>query len=353
MFNTKNLVHDVRDVPVPWIFEHFCKLQNKLDGNDVKIKSLFNSKDRTPSMCIYLDKKNVYKYKDFSTGKAGDAIELVKELHHLSFHQASKLIVESYNDYVLHNNGGYDVQCFKEASRYTVTAFTVRQWTTQDQYFWTQFNIGSKLLEEHNVKPLENYCMTKDDSTLCIKGLYLYGYFKEDGTLYKVYQPKALDKKFIKVADYVQGFDQLKNHDNLLITSSLKDAMAIKSLKLQIDILAPDSENSMLKPELMKKLRKSYANIIVMFDYDDAGEKAMRHYKEKYPFVEVTVLPMSKDPSDSIKDFGAKVVRNRIVPILDKKLINVKEKKSIFSKVQGSEDKKCRDNDRSLILELY
>jgi hypothetical protein len=29
---------------------------------------------------------------------------------------------------------------------------------------------------------------------------------------------------------------------------------------------------------------------------------------------------MSKDASDSIKDFGAKEVRNRIVPILDKKL---------------------------------
>jgi hypothetical protein len=29
---------------------------------------------------------------------------------------------------------------------------------------------------------------------------------------------------------------------------------------------------------------------------------------------------MSKDVSDSIKDFGAKEVRNRIVPILDKKI---------------------------------
>jgi hypothetical protein len=31
---------------------------------------------------------------------------------------------------------------------------------------------------------------------------------------------------------------------------------------------------------------------------------------------------MSKDISDSIKDFGAKEVRNRLVPILDKKLNN-------------------------------
>ena len=50
MFKTKNLVHDVKDVPVSWIFEHFCKLKEKLNGHDVKIKSMFNQKERTPSM---------------------------------------------------------------------------------------------------------------------------------------------------------------------------------------------------------------------------------------------------------------------------------------------------------------
>ena len=44
MFKTKNLVHDIKDVPTPWVFEHFCKLKEKLGGEDVKIKSLFNSK---------------------------------------------------------------------------------------------------------------------------------------------------------------------------------------------------------------------------------------------------------------------------------------------------------------------
>jgi len=34
------------------------------------------------------------------------------------------------------------------------------------------------------------------------------------------------------------------------------------------------------------------------------------------------VLPMSKDPSDSIRDFGAKEVHNRLVPILNRKLEN-------------------------------
>jgi hypothetical protein len=109
MFKTKNLVHDIKDVPVPWIFEHFCKLKEKLSGQDIKIKSIFNDKERTPSMCIYLDSKQVYKFKDFSTGKGGSAVDLVKEITSLSYHKVCQLVVESYNDFVLHNNGGYVV----------------------------------------------------------------------------------------------------------------------------------------------------------------------------------------------------------------------------------------------------
>ena len=320
MFKTKSLVHDIKNVPTTWIFEHFCHLKEKLTGQDVKIKSLFNPKERTPSMCIYMNKSNTYKYKDFSTGRAGSAIDLVKDITQLPFHKTCLLIIEKYNDYVLHNNGGYDIEKFQRASKYKVTSYKLRTWTTQDQYFWTQFNIGSKLLEAHNVKPLESYCMTKDEDKLCIKGLYLYGYFKADGSLYKIYQPKTLDKKFIKVTDYIQGMHQCTGEKNLLITSSLKDIMSIKSLKLAIDVIAPDSENTMIKHDIMEELDRKYKKIIVMFDNDDAGIKAMQTYKEKFPFVETALLPMSKDVSDSIKDFGAKEVRNRIVPILDKKL---------------------------------
>jgi 5S rRNA maturation endonuclease (ribonuclease M5) len=350
MFNTKDLVHNVNAIPVTWIFEHFCKLKEKLTGQDVKIKSMFNLKERTPSMCIYTDGYNTYKYKDFSTGKGGSAIDMVKDLSQLPFHKTCQLIVETYNDFVLHNNGGYDIEKFQKASKYKVTSHKFRSWSTQDQYFWTKFNIGSKILDAHNVKPLESYCMTKDEDELCIKGLYLYGYFKDDGTLYKIYQPKTLDKKFIKVTGYIQGMHQCTGNKNLLIISSLKDVMSVKSLGINLDVIAPDSENTMIKQDMMEELRDKYNKIIVMFDFDEAGIESMKKYKEKYPFIEITVLPMSKDVSDSIKDYGAKEVRNRLVPILDKKLQDGKEDSG---KIKNTKNKECRDNDRSSLLEFY
>ena len=103
--------------------------------------------------------------------------------------------------------------------------------------------------------------------------------------------------------------------------------MSIKSLKLSLDVIAPDSENTMLKKDVMEELRNKYEKIIVMFDFDQAVIESMQKYKEKYPFIEITVLPMSKDVSDSIKDYGAKEVRTRLVPILAKKL-NYEEESS-------------------------
>lgn len=321
MLSTKNLVNDYKQVDSRWIFENYCGLKEKLIGQDVKIKSLFNPKDKVPSMCIYLDKdKSQYKFKDFSTGKGGSAVDLVKYLKSYNFHDAVTAITEDYNDYVLHNNGGYNIEDFKEFSRYKVDSYKKRPWNTKDKSFWTPFNIGSKLLEAHNVFPLESYHMSKIEDeklkVLSISGDYLYGYFTKEGDLYKIYQPKVKDKKFIKVKSYIQGQDQLAGHKYLIITSSLKDIMSLKSLKLQVDIIAPDSENCLIPKELISKWNKKYSKILVLFDNDEPGIKAMKKYKENYKTPAV-LLTLAKDPSDAIKAFGITKVRDRLVPLIN------------------------------------
>jgi hypothetical protein len=326
MFNTKNLVHEVKDVPVPWIFEHFCKLKEKLNGHDVKIKSLFNAKERTPSMCIYYDaKKDGYRYKDFSSGKGGSAIDLVKELTQLPYHKASALVVEKYNDYVLHNNGGYDVTEFKQASKYKVSKFVFRSWNTSDQYYWTQYNIGSRLLEEYCVRPLEYYVLSKDvvdedPIELTIRGNYLYGYFKKDGTLYKIYQPKSKDNKFLKIDNYIQGTDQLKfDKPNLIIASSLKDIMTLYKFGYNVDYVAPDSENTIIPSGSIAMYKDRYKAICTLFDFDEAGVRSGEKYKKLYG-VESVILPMSKDISDSVRDHGIDKVHENLFPLLKEAL---------------------------------
>jgi hypothetical protein len=157
--------------------------------------------------------------------------------------------------------------------------------------------------------------------TISFKGNFIYGYFREDGTLYKIYAPKNKDNKFIKVKDYTQGSDQLEYKSKyLIITSSLKDLMCFKRLGITgIECIAPDSENSIISEHFIKFLLGKYQKIIVLFDNDEPGIKAAQRYQDKYGFSYV-VLEMSKDLSDSVKDHGIEAVRDRLLPLLKQAL---------------------------------
>jgi len=50
MISTKHIISDLKDVPREWVFENYLNLKEKLTGQDVKILSAFNSKDKVPSM---------------------------------------------------------------------------------------------------------------------------------------------------------------------------------------------------------------------------------------------------------------------------------------------------------------
>jgi len=322
MISTKNLIYDLADVPREWVFEHYLNLIEKLTGQNIKIKSVFNTREKTPSMCIYMDKNNIYKFKDFSSGNGGDSIALVQSLFNLPTRgSASYKIIEDYNQYVL-NNGFNPIKSYKQHSKFKVTDYEMRHWNTLDQKYWMGYSIGSKLLSRYNVVPLEYYIMQKTDengvlSSITIKGNYIYGYFKEDGTLYKIYQPKVKDSKFIKVRDYIQGTEQLLfDKPYLIITSSLKDLMAYQKLRIKnSEAIAPDSENTMIPENIMNNICSKYEKVCVLFDNDEAGIKAAEKYKSKFGF-EYVVLDLEKDLSDAIKVHGVDKVRNRLLPLL-------------------------------------
>ena len=149
----------------------------------------------------------------------------------------------------------------------------------------------------------------------------MYGYFKKDNSLYKVYQPKSSDYKFIKVSEYIQGYEQLTfTKKYLVICSSLKDIMAFTKLKYSnIEVIAPDSENTIISDNLIKLLKERYQAVCTLFDNDEAGIKAMTAYTEKYG-IKGALLPLAKDLSDSTRDFGLLKTKEVLTPILKQAL---------------------------------
>ncbi len=323
MLSTKYLVQSIKDIPEIWAFEHYCSLQEKLTGQDIKINSIFNSKDKTPSMCIFTY-QGKYFFKDFSTGKGGSFVKLVQELYGEDYYKAKRRIIEDYNMYVLLNNGTeHKLTEFKVQSRYKVVSHIKRSWASQDKFFWQSYGISSKLLEKYNVYPLESYKMEKEQDgdlkSLEIKGAYIYGYFTAEGTLYKIYQPKVKEYKFIKIVSHLQGLDQLEGHPYLLIASSLKDALVIKSANLRIDVIAPDSENTMIKKEIIESFQEKYEKILTLFDNDDAGIAAMQKYKEQYG-IDYVYFDLEKDVADAVKTYGQAKTFSKLIPAINKKL---------------------------------
>jgi hypothetical protein len=277
-------------------------------------------------MFIYYDVvSRSYKFKDFSSGNQGDSIELVKALFNMPTRgHATYKILEDYQIYIKNNTIAV-VDIFYH-DKYKVVDYEMRHWTNFDQTYWMGYKIGSKMLDRYNVIPLSFFTMSKLDLdgakiSYTFRKNYVYGYFRNDGSLYKIYMPKNTDKKFIKVENYIQGTDQLR-HDckYLLITSSLKDLMAFNKLGISnIEAIAPDSENTMIGEKAIGELKPHYEKIIVLFDNDEPGIKAAQRYKDKYGFNTI-LLPMEKDLSDSVKEHGMDKVREILFPLLKQAL---------------------------------
>ena len=233
---------------------------------------------------------------------------------------AANKMLEDYTRYL--NSAGADNRSLEEVSRYRVTGNKIRPWNSLDAKYWMQYGIDSVTLNNFNVYPLEYYTMTKEgeDRIIKIDYQYLYGYFRSDGQLYKVYQPKSKDHKFIKVSNYIQGSDQLKfEAPNLVICSSLKDMMCLLKFGYNLEVVAPDSENSVISSAAITVYKSKYKAVCSLFDYDAAGIAAMDKYKEIYN-IPAVVLPLEKDLSDSVKEYGLVQTRNVLHPLLKEAL---------------------------------
>lgn len=305
-------------VPDEWIFEKFLNLPEVLTGQSVSIRSVFNPNDTNPSLIVYYCTKNDgYRFKDFSSGHHGNAFNLVQYLYDISLPEALRKIQDLYennDDYLLDNR--VVIPIVKEIKNYKV-----RSWNLTDKDYWTQYYIGSKELEEHNIKPLASYELVVTKGTeVKIKSFELacsYGYFTKDGELYKIYNPKNSVGKFLKIKDYDQGCNQLsENNQWLIIMASMKDLIAFKQLSFpNIDCIAPHSENTILSEEAMKHYQSKYKLVTILFDNDTAGKNAALKYKELYG-IHHTEFDVEKDVAECVRQHGIENTKMFLKPLL-------------------------------------
>jgi len=165
-----------------------------------------------------------------------------------------------------------------------------------DGAFWSPYNINSDLLNADLVRLLEEYSMLKlldgdeTDHAFSVTGQCIYGFFRPDGTLYKICQPENTERKYLKADDYLQGARSLTGYPYLCIGAGLKDILALKSLKLRVDFVAADSENNLLSYGDFYKLQQphQYQAMFTLLDIDKTGLESMQACQQRYglPFGE-------------------------------------------------------------------
>jgi len=56
MFSSRRYLGSLESIPDAWIFKYYLGLAHDFTGRSMKIKSIFNPNDKTPSMFVYVDK---------------------------------------------------------------------------------------------------------------------------------------------------------------------------------------------------------------------------------------------------------------------------------------------------------
>lgn len=317
MITTRNIIISVDEVPATWVFEYFAKLP-PLTGQDESILSIFNLRDTKPSMVFYF-KHGEYLFNDFSIGKGGDKCTFYKlyakykQGRTINYGEACKELMTAFSQYLL--SGTYQRGEIQAKPKFKVTGYENRPWYEYDAKYWTPFNISSDILNHFRVKPISHLHLSNGIENISIQRGMLYGYYEQENTIYRTYAPmEEKERRFNRFTDYIQGSEQLTfGKPMLVICSSLKDCMSLFSLRYNIDVVAPSSENTYFSVEEIDVFRGLYPEIRVLFDYDNGGRVAAGEYNSRFGLSNIE-LPLSKDISDSIRDHGVQEVTNILNP---------------------------------------
>lgn len=320
-------------IPAKWIFEHYLGLDAPLDGQTVRMNSLLSAEDKDPSMHIFFwDKTGDYAYKCFSANCGGTALDLMTrlwaKLHGWNYGTTCARIEMDYQQWLLAvtENGTKPVperlSSDPSFGKWKVGAIEVREnWNQRDADYWTRFKITSKMMDTYGIRPLRNYMMVRNNKESTDRfvrsGEGIYGYFKGNGELHKIYQPET-GRKFIEVQEFLQGSDNLTSRDTLVLMSSLKDGLALKCIggKFEsLDFVAWRAENNLIPEEVLFPLRLRYERIYTLFDNDATGLKGAERYRTDLG-IEALSLPLNKDVADSVYQSGQTAVARALYPQL-------------------------------------
>lgn len=291
--------------------------------------------DVTPSFSLFHSKEyQTILFKDFATGEVGNCFVFVMRLFNLRTKvEAINKVANDFNltQFEIPNS----IHSLPKNYVYTKTnktldrgrlriSVTTRNWSRKDKDYWSnKYGLTKEQLEYCNVYPISHffingYCTKTNDHA------YAFVEEKDNIQTFKIYRPYDVENKWINNNDYStwELWTQLPNNgETLIITSSRKDAMVIKSLFSTnvITSCSLQSEGVNPKESVVQEVRDRFKNVYIMYDNDFNSDKnrgriagAKLASQTGFTQIEIPDEAQVKDPSDYIEKFGKEQLKQLI-----------------------------------------
>lgn len=293
--------------------------------SNFEFNTLFSSpfrKDSHPSFHIKLYKNDTISFKDFKTGKTGNAFDFVSELYGMTFKDTLELIVTDLNlkhhfhinDIKLNKTTSKKIAKYENVIKVLNSDFNnikviVKAWEEEEINYWSNINVSTNLIKaKGELFPISGYYL---NGTYYATPDLAFAYReKKDGKItYKIYRPYN-KKKWVNNnnSSVIELWDSLPETGEVVcIASSRKDALCIMGTT-GIPSIAPQGESVKIKPNVFFELTKRFKKIYLLFDNDyDAdenwGQLNAEAFIKSYPNSNIENIVIdskykSKDPSD-------------------------------------------------------
>jgi len=283
--------------------------------------------EKVPSFNIYQSETGRIYFKDFS-GERGDCFKFIQELYKCSFREALNIVSTDFSLDSAHGSARkskisslrissqIDIPCVvnRERARLDVVK---RAWDKSSQAFWRQYNIGSLILANYNVYPVESLTMNKKDGgefTIEWKDndpIYCYDYGK------KIYRPYHKNKTYKFLSNTrstdIFGLTAFSNKQKMLIIcAGQKDCLSLYS-NAGIRGIALNSESAHLTKTQYLELLNYTERLMVFYDNDHTGQANARKLEKYFGIESIGPMMSDKDISDLCAREGGPEVLNEII----------------------------------------
>lgn len=262
-------------------------------------KSPFNPHDDHPS-AHWFDEGNCLK--DFSSHRTMDYIDFAMKYHNKSFNSAVKemfdLIAEPYeeSDFEEKTNKDY-FRNFKYAQDEPDSDLK------QVEDYCSKRCISIDTIEHFGLKQSRRGDIAfqfKDENGKLIQTKYRVSHHADNGD-FKWYWQKDSDN-----CPLLYGIDKIDTEKPLVITEGYMDALSVYESNIQNVVSVPGGASDLNWIDFNFDTLEKCQNIILWFDDDEAGTKAVKEAASRLGLYKVKIVQSDKEVKESIKEFYLK-----------------------------------------------